>query len=95
MFFIDPLGIVRPCNGMAEEDGSAMGSLKETSFDEIWNSDAARHVREQVRTCGQECWMIGSVAPAMKRDIKVPVLWAAKAKLTGILDHVGGPHKDV
>lgn len=94
MFFIDPLGVVRPCNGMADEDGSAMGSLKETSFDEIWKSEAARQVREQVRSCGQECWMIGSVAPAMKRDIKAPVLWAAKAKLTGILDPVGGPRRD-
>ena len=90
MFFIDPLGVIRPCNGMAREDGSAMGSLKESSFDDIWNSDAARMVREQVGACTQECWMIGSVAPAMKQNLAVPLRWVAKAKLTGTLDPVAG-----
>ncbi len=90
MFFIDPFGVIRPCNGMAHEDGSAMGSLKESSFDEIWTSDAAKSIREQVGTCTQECWMIGSVAPAMKQNLAVPIRWVAKAKLTGALDPVAG-----
>jgi Fe-coproporphyrin III synthase len=93
MFFVDPFGIVRPCNGMATDHVSAMGSLKESTFDEIWASEAAQRVREQVRSCNQECWMIGSAGPAMKRHMTTPVLWAAKAKLTGVLDPVGGPNK--
>ena len=93
MFFVDPFGVVRPCNGMPNEDGSAMGSLKESSFDTIWNSERGAASSRASEMCDQECWMIGSVAPAMKRDLKVPALWAAKAKLTGVLDPVGGTHE--
>jgi len=85
MIFVDPFGEVRPCNGPLE---ISMGSLKEKSFDEIWNSDAARDARCQVEKCQANCWMIGSVAPAMKRDIKIPAKWIAKAKLTGTLPSV-------
>lgn len=94
MFFVDPFGVIRPCNGMSEEDGSAMGSLKQASFDEIWHSEQAERLRDQVRSCTQECWMIGSVSPAMKRAVAVPALWVAKAKLTGVLDPVGGPGRE-
>jgi len=92
MFFIDPFGTIRPCNGMADETGSAMGSLKQSTFDEVWNSADAKRVREQVGCCDQQCWMIGSAAPAMKRDLRVPALWIAKAKLTGVLEQVGDSH---
>ncbi len=33
--------------------------------------------------------MIGSVAPAMKRDVRVPAAWVLRAKLTGTLPPVG------
>ncbi len=95
MFFIDPFGVIRPCNGMPDEDGSAMGSLKEAMFDQIWNSEQSVRVRERVSICTQECWMIGSVAPAMKRDLKVPAIWVAKAKFTGVLSPVRGVTRDL
>ena len=57
IFFIDPYGRVMPCNGM----DASMGSLKDLSFDEIWASPEARAVRDRVRTCDANCWMIGSV----------------------------------
>jgi len=88
MFFVDPLGVIRPCNGMADEEGSSMGSLKHSSFDEIWNSSDADAIRDAVRGCRQECWMIGSVAPAMKKNLAVPAKWIAKAKLTGTIGSV-------
>lgn len=81
IFFVDPFGTIKPCNGM----DAAMGSLKERSFDEIWHSSEAEAVRSQVRCCNSNCWMIGSVAPAMKKHIMLPVTWVAKAKLTGTL----------
>lgn len=90
MFFVDPFGVVRPCNGMADEAGSAMGSLKDHTFDQIWTSDQTRGIREMVRECGQQCWMIGSVAPAMKRDLRTPMAWVVKSKLTGKLGPVTG-----
>jgi MoaA/NifB/PqqE/SkfB family radical SAM enzyme len=84
IFFVDPLGRVLPCNGME----AVMGSLKERTFPEIWGSDEARAVRERVRTCDANCWMIGSVSPAMKKHIATPASWVARAKLTGSLPPV-------
>lgn len=86
IFFVDPFGDIKPCNGM----DASMGSLKTMRFDEIWNSEQAKRVREGVRSCGSECWMIGSVSPAMKKHIGVPALWVLRAKLTGSLPEVIG-----
>ncbi len=85
VFFIDPFGEIRPCNAM----DASMGSLKEQSFAEIWDSARAQEVRDAVHTCDSNCWMIGSVSPAMKKKISVPALWVLKAKLTGKLPPVG------
>jgi Fe-coproporphyrin III synthase len=78
LFFVDPFGEVRPCNGMEE----SMGSLKTQSFAEIWEGPKAAEVRAKVAGCGQNCWMIGSVAPAMKRAMPHVSWWVARAKLT-------------
>ena len=65
VFFIDPAGNILPCNG--SDKPMIMGNLKMDSFDTIWQSDSAVKVREQVKCCSKECWMIGSAAPAMKK----------------------------
>jgi hypothetical protein len=57
-----------------------MGDLTKQSFDQIWNSDQARRVREAVGSCGKNCWMIGSVAPAMKKEILTPLRWILRQK---------------
>ena len=74
-FFIDPYGDVMPCNGTREKE--AMGNLNRQSWDELWNSEAAKAVRARVRCCDRNCWMIGSVSPAMHKYIWVPGLWVA------------------
>lgn len=86
VFFVDPFGYVQPCNGME----MPLGSLKERAFETIWNSERAQEVRRRVATCDKRCWMIGSVAPAMKRDIGRPARWILKAKLTRTLPAVKG-----
>lgn len=73
VFFLDPLGSILPCNGM--DVAAPMGNLKDQSFEEIWNSLRAQEVREQVRSCEKNCWMIGSAAPAMRKRIGVPIAW--------------------
>ncbi|MBU4304342.1 MAG: radical SAM protein [Candidatus Omnitrophica bacterium] len=78
-FFVDPYGDVVPCNGMDVK--MPMGNLNTQSWDEIWNSAQARAVREAVRGCGKNCWMIGSVAPAMRHHPVRPILWVLKKKL--------------
>ena len=77
-FFIDPYGDVMPCNGTKEKQ--VMGNLNEQSWDELWNSEQAEKVRKFVRNCDRNCWMIGSVSPAMHKYIYKPALWVVKHK---------------
>lgn len=72
-FFIDPYGDVMPCNGTKCKE--VMGNLTESDWDTLWNSPEANAVRQRVKHCGRECWMIGSVSPAMKKYIWVPAWW--------------------
>lgn len=79
-FFIDPYGDVMPCNGT--KDKEVMGNLNECdSWEELWNSKEAEAVRGKVRCCDRNCWMIGSVSPAMHKYIWVPVFWVLCHKL--------------
>ena len=77
-FFIDPYGDVMPCNGT--KDKEVMGNLNETSWDELWNSENAQNVRKKVKNCDRQCWMIGSVSPAMHKYIWKPAWWVIKHK---------------
>ncbi len=77
-FFIDPYGDVMPCNGTKVKE--VMGNLNEQEWDELWNSEAAEQVRQKVRCCDRNCWMIGSVSPAMHKYIHKPALWVVKHK---------------
>lgn len=77
-FFIDPYGDVMPCNGT--KDKQVMGNLNDYTWDELWNSDQAEKVRNVVRNCDRNCWMIGSVSPAMHKYIWKPSWWVIKHK---------------
>lgn len=77
LFFIDPFGEVMACNAMDK----SMGNIKKAPFEKIWNSEQAKEVRQAVRACQKECWMIGSVSPAIKKNIRIPALWVLKNKL--------------
>lgn len=79
-FFVDPYGHVMPCNGSSER--MSMGNLNEQSWDEIWKSEKADEVRQQVKNCTRNCWMIGSVSPAMHKHFLIPFVWVTKHKLT-------------
>ena len=81
-FFIDPYGDVMPCNGTREKE--VMGNLNIQSWEELWHSEAAEKVRRQVRSCGRNCWMIGSVSPAMHKYIWVPGIWVVWHKLKAL-----------
>ena len=77
-FFIDPYGDVMPCNGTREKE--VMGNLNSQTWDEVWQSDDAEAVRAKVRCCDRQCWMIGSVSPAMHKYIWVPLWWVFRHK---------------
>ena len=77
-FFIDPYGDVMPCNGTKNKE--VMGNLNNQTWDELWNSEQAEKVRNTVRHCDRDCWMIGSVSPAMHKYIWKPAFWVIKHK---------------
>lgn len=77
-FFIDPYGDVMPCNGTKEKE--IMGNLKLQDWDELWNSNEAKEIRNKVRKCNRNCWMIGSVSPAMHKYIAIPLIWVIRHK---------------
>lgn len=81
-FFIDPYGDVMPCNGTREKE--VMGNLNKQSWEELWNSPEAEAVRKKVRCCDRNCWMIGSVSPAMHKYIWVPGLWVVWHKFKAL-----------
>lgn len=77
-FFIDPYGDVMPCNGTKEKE--VMGNLNTMTWEELWSSEQAEIVRKKVRCCDRNCWMIGSVSPAMHKYLWVPFFWVLKHK---------------
>lgn len=79
-FFIDPYGDVMPCNGT--KDKEVMGNINQVDkWDDLWESEQAEKVRKTVRCCDRNCWMIGSVSPAMRKYIWKPAWWVFKHKI--------------
>jgi Fe-coproporphyrin III synthase len=76
IFMCDPFGDIYPCNVLEE----SMGNIKDNTFEEIWQSPRAEEVRTMARNCGKNCWMIGSVSPAIKKDKWTPIKWILKNK---------------
>jgi hypothetical protein len=61
-----------------------LGNLNNQSWDELWNSPEAEQVRAKVRCCDRDCWMIGSVSPAMHKYIWKPGFWVLKHKFKAL-----------
>ncbi|MDO8281313.1 MAG: radical SAM protein [Thermodesulfovibrionia bacterium] len=79
LFFLDPYGMILACNG--SEEPWVMGDLKTQDFDNIWNSPKAEEVRQNVKKCGKNCWMVGTAVPAMRKTPWIPLLWITENKL--------------
>ena len=71
-----------PCNGT--KDKEVMGNLNNQTWEELWNSPEAKLVRNKVRHCDRQCWMIGSVSPAMHKYIWKPAWWDITHKLKSL-----------
>lgn len=86
-FFVEPYGDIYPCNGLEKKFWKEkMGNIRETpDFNEIWYGDQAQKVREMVRSCPKNCWMVGTAAPVMKKYIKHPLKWALTNKVRSVL----------
>jgi len=86
-FFIEPYGDVYPCNGLEDRIWKeSMGNIRDFSkFEDLWYSQQAQKVRDMVRQCPKNCWMVGTAAPVMKKYIKHPAKWVIKNKINSIL----------
>jgi radical SAM protein with 4Fe4S-binding SPASM domain len=83
LFFLDPWGEIRPCNGMEESVWiESFGNLHDKTFAEIWSSEHAQTVREKVKKCPKNCWMIGTAGPAIKKSLMKVTLWVLGRKLS-------------
>ena len=85
-FFSDPWGEVYPCNGLEESKWKkSMGNIRKAEkFEDIWFSKEADEVRELVRTCPKNCWMVGTASPVMKKYIHKPAMWVLDNKVRTI-----------
>ncbi len=84
-FFIDPWGEIYPCNGLEDKYWQeSMGNIRNDDFMTIWNSEQARKVREKVRTCPKNCWMVGTASPVMHKYMVHPAKWVLKNKMRSL-----------
>jgi len=82
-FFVSPNGDVVPCNG--SDEPMVMGNIKTRDWDEIWHSSRAEEIREKVRNCPRNCWMIGTAAPVIRKYKAASTSWVLKNKIRQIL----------
>ena len=74
-FYLDPTGIVYPCN-MRDD---AMGNLLGNTYEEI--VEASPEVMRKVETCRIQCWMSCTVAPTLRRKPWIALPWVISNKL--------------
>ncbi|HEX6791980.1 MAG TPA: radical SAM protein [Candidatus Krumholzibacteria bacterium] len=75
-FYLAPEGIVYPCLTIP----SPMGDLKGTSFEDVWESEAAARVRREIAGC-EQCWMICTARSELKKNLPRALGWIAREKV--------------
>ena len=83
-FFLDPWGTVYPCNILSVP----MGTIRDGSFKELRRRSRAV-VDPAVAGCTEQCWMVCTVSPPMRRSPLRPLAWIAGAKFLGLDTDVG------
>lgn len=76
-FYLNQKGNVYPCLFLNKQ----MGNLKNDDFDAIWNSKLACQARQYLKKCNLNCWMICTVAPAIKNNPLPAAGWVFMNKL--------------
>lgn len=89
-YFIEPYGEVYPCNGLEDRIWKeSMGNIGDfNTFEELWFSEQAVKVRNLVKICPKNCWMVGTAAPVMKKYIRHPAQWIIENKTRSLLGKV-------
>ncbi len=74
-FYLAPEGVVYPCLTIP----SPMGSLREGSFESVWESAQAQAVRREIDGC-EQCWMICTARSGLKKSLPRAFGWIAREK---------------
>lgn len=83
-FFLSPAGTIYACNVM----DLPLGNLRDASFSEIWDSEAAIKARAEVAGCQMGCWMVCTARSSIKRNPLPVAGWIASGKIKA---HRGKP----
>jgi MoaA/NifB/PqqE/SkfB family radical SAM enzyme len=75
-FYLAPEGNLYPCLSIPQ----VMGDLKGHSFEEVWESEQAERVRENIRGC-EQCWMICTARSALKKNLPSALGWIVREKI--------------
>ena len=67
------------------DEKQSLGNLNEQTWEDIWNTEKAGEIRELAKKCKKNCWMIGSVAPAIWHHPIGPAMWVLGNKMRSIL----------
>jgi len=90
-FYMKPNGDVHPDMILDVK----FGNLRTQTFEEIWWSEEARRfralLRQGIENCPQQCWMVCTVAPYMRRHALWSARWVAVNKLRA---HLGLPIRE-
>jgi MoaA/NifB/PqqE/SkfB family radical SAM enzyme len=78
-FYLDPFGDVYPCN----ISGVRMGNIRDGTFEQLQRTSAGEVV-PAVAGCEEQCWMVCTVSPPLKRRPFRPGAWVLGAKLAGL-----------
>ena len=76
-YMLDPYGRIFPCNIL----NMPVGNVRETPFEEIWNSAEMDRIRHIVRHCEEPCWMVCTARSAIKRHLPKVSSWVLVHKL--------------
>ncbi len=75
-FYLDPKGNIHPCNVLDLD----FGNINNNSFKNIWASDNAKNIRNNVKKCSN-CWMICTVKTSFKKSVPYIALWLIRNRL--------------
>lgn len=80
-FYLAPTGDVYPCLTL----NRVLGNIRRTPFDELWQAEQARRIREEASRC-RKCWMMCTARSELKRHPVAIAGWVGREKARSLLD---------
>jgi radical SAM protein with 4Fe4S-binding SPASM domain len=89
-FFMSPEGDIYPCNVLSHK----MGNLSSAgTWDDLFTDSAEEQVREVVRNCKKDCWMICNARSLIIAHPMKTAAWVAKNKIAAHVKSNTSPNR--